>query len=69
MEGILPMRIEELEVSLTAFGDGERVELASWSSGNRIGPVRYGMTTEIVDGQELTAVTISWVEKGNDDAE
>lgn len=62
------MRIEELEVSLTAFGDGERVELASWGSGNRIGPVRYGMTTEIVDGQELSVVTISWVEKGSDDA-
>lgn len=63
------MRIEELEVSLTAFGDGERAELASWCSGYRIGPVRYGMATEIVDGVERSVVTISWVEKGNDDAE
>lgn len=62
------MRIDELEVTLTAFSDGERVELASWGSGNRIDPVRYGMTTEIVDGQERSTVTISWVEKGDDDA-
>ena len=63
------MKIDEIEITLTAFGDSERVELASWGSGNRIGPVYYGMTTEIVDGQERSTVTISWVEKGDDDAE
>lgn len=66
------MKIDEIEITLTAFGtaeDGTRWDIATWGSGKIEGPVVHNARTEIVDGQQRTFVTISWTEKGDDDAE